>query len=144
MQRITKLNNLLITKKTKTKILGNNSLTRANKSSFLVSALLTLRSLVKCEKSPKGSSQERKLCSLCCLFLCFPKLYTLSLSISLPPSRAVSLSSFHCLVALPVPPPPPPPPPTPSPLLLPAVFSLGRLPEALLWQDSALRAKIVH
>lgn len=40
-------------------------------------------------KSPKGSSQERKVCSLRCFFQCFPKLYSPSPSLptlSLPPS----------------------------------------------------------
>lgn len=75
-------------------------------------------------KSPKQDKRE-KVCSLCCLFLSSPKLYTLC---HLPPSPALSL----LLLSLFGHPLGPSASPTPSPLLLPALFSFG----SFLWQPA--------
>ena len=92
---------------------------------------------MKCEKVQKEAAKREKFVPNAASSY-VSQSYTHSLSLS--PSLLPLSFSFHCLVALPV-----PPPLHPRLSLLPAVFSVGSLPEALLlWQDSALRAKIVH
>lgn len=142
MQRATKQNNLCRSQKQRKLVFNEEG------KQMIIPCLRSVSSeipyeMFKKEMSRRAQPREK---SLCCLFLCFPKLYTLLPSPSLSCFLSLLLLSLFGH---------PPGPSTTTPLQSPPAPCLsqlssalaafcGGLPEALLWTDSALRAKIVQ
>lgn len=131
LKRTTKQNNLW---RSKEKEQFNEE---SKRMSIPCSALSALKSAMKCTKV-QNKTREKKFVPFAASSW-VPQSYTLS-AISLPLLLSL-FCSFHYLVTLSVPLLPQPPAPCFSRLSSALAAFCGSLPEALLWTDSALRAK---